>query len=217
MSETVRTYLLEDPDTVIPMDRDEFYAEQVALHKAGKEPTRAVEIVNAFIVNTQGQILLQKRSYDKNHNPGLIDKAIGGHVQYDDTINHTVMVETVQELETPSIVLKNIKDFDKTYKVLDGYLETIGIIKHAETDIFILDKIIKGETLKIANKSSLFLGVYNGRVKPADNEAQGILYYTPAELEKELKSMPDLFTNDLHVYYKTLRKDIVEFIERVSK
>lgn len=217
MSEIVRTYLLEDLDAVVPMERSEFYAEQIALVKEGKEPTRAVEVVNVFIVNTDGQILLQKRSYDKKHNSGLIDKAIGGHIQYEDTVNHTVMVETVQELQTPSIVLNSVKDFEKTMKVLDGYLETIAIVKHSETEVYKLEKIINGEKVVIPNKTHMFLGVYDGRVRPADKEAQGILFYTYDELVAEMKKFPDLFTQDLHIYIERFGEELKEFIKRVQK
>lgn len=217
MAETVRTYLLDDPDSVIPMDRKEFYAEQTALSKEGKKPTRAVELISVFIVNTDGQILLQKRSYDKNHNPGLIDKAIGGHIQYEDTVHHTVMVETVQELQTPSIVLNNQKDFDKTMKVLDAYLETIAIVKHSDTKIHIFDRIINGENITLASKVHMYFGVYDGRVRPADKEAQGILFYTYDELLREMESMPDLFTQDMHRYIDLLGQELQHFIERVKK
>ena len=87
MSETVKTYLLTDPDTPIPMDRADFYDEQIKVFKETGKPTRAVETISVFIFNTSGQLMLQKRSFDKAQNPGLIDKSVGGHVQYDDTVN----------------------------------------------------------------------------------------------------------------------------------
>lgn len=107
MSEILNTFLLDDPETPIPMDRDKFYAEQVNIFQKTGKPTRACEIVDVFIFNSHGQLFMQKRSYHKAHNPGILDKSIGGHVRHTDTPDYTVMVETVQELQTPSIVLKN--------------------------------------------------------------------------------------------------------------
>ena len=43
------------------------------------------------------------------------------------------------------------------------------------------------------------------RVKPADNEAQGILFYNLDDLEKEMEHFPDLFTDDLHIFMKASR------------
>ena len=57
MSEIINTYLLSDPDTLIPMDRDEFYAEQIAAYEKTGQPTRAVEIIDVFIFNRFGELL----------------------------------------------------------------------------------------------------------------------------------------------------------------
>jgi hypothetical protein len=40
------------------------------------------------------------------------------------------MLETVQELQVPSIVLNNDDDFDKTLKLLSNYTATISVIKN---------------------------------------------------------------------------------------
>ena len=110
MNETVNTFLLKNPFESIPMDRKSFYEEQVSEYKKNGEPSRAIEVVNILLFNSQGELIVQKRSFDKNHNPGLLDKSIGGHLRYGDTPDYTVMVETIQELQTPSIVLKDKKD-----------------------------------------------------------------------------------------------------------
>ncbi len=216
MSEIVNTYILDDPWTVIPMSRDDFYAEQIAVSKNGGQPTRAVDIADIFIFNLQGELLLQKRSYDKAHNPGLLDKSIGGHMRHGDTADYTVMVETVQELQTPSIVLKNDEDFQKTFKLLHEYLSTVAIIKHVHAKLYNLNKDVKGEQVTIANKAHVYFGVYNGRVRPVDREAKGILWYSLAEIDKEMKTAPQTFTHDLHVLLKVLRDEMETFVELIK-
>lgn len=217
MSETIRTCPLNDLAAIIPMDRDEFYREQIKTYIKTGTPTLACELINVLMFNTRGQLILQKRSHDKFHNPGLIDKTIGGHVQYEDTVNHTVMVETVQELLTPSIVLNSKTDFTKAHTILNDYLETIALVRHIETDIFTIPKIIDGKEVDIANKSHIFFGAYDGRIKPADSEAQGVLFYTIEELEQEMKQFPMLFTYDLHIYLERFKDQLTEFAELVQK
>ena len=217
MSEILNTFLLEDPETPIPMDRDEFYSEQIASYQNTGKPTRACEIIDAFIFNTDKQILIQKRSQNKKHNPGLLDKSIGGHVRYGDTPDYTVMVETVQELQTPSIVLKNKADFKKTFELLTDYLTTVAIIRHGSSDIMLLEKQINGSPVIIANKIHVYFGIYDGRTKTVDKEAQGLLSYTLADLDKEMKSIPSLFTDDLHVLIPNLRSVIEEFLDFFGK
>lgn len=207
---------MNDPESLMPMKRDEFYEEQIKIFKLTGNPTRACDIIDIFIFNSDGDVLVQKRSKNKNHNPGLFDKSIGGHVKYDDTYSHTVMVETVQELQTPSIVLRNKKDFEKTIDVLAEYTETIAIIKHNDTEIHRLPKILNGEKIDILNRVHLYFGVYDGRTRPVDKEAQGVLYYKFDDLLEEMETRPDMFTDDLHILIQKYEKEMREFIQRIG-
>ena len=217
MSEIINTYLLSDPETCIAMDRDEFYKEQIGVFKKTGKPTRANDIVDIFIFNSKKELLIQKRSYKKKHNPGLLDKSIGGHILFGDTPDYTVMVETVQELLTPSIVLKNSNDFYKTLKLLKDYTTTISIVKHSHSKIYHMEKIINGEKIIIANKIHVYFGIYDGSTKPVDREAQGILYYSLPELLKEMKHSPQIFTYDLHLLLKELLPEIKDFLKVFTK
>jgi len=49
MSEIINTYSFEHQEQLIPMDRDEFYAEQIALAESGKTTNKYVEVVNVFL------------------------------------------------------------------------------------------------------------------------------------------------------------------------
>lgn len=216
MSEIINTYKLDDPETPIPMGRDEFYAEQVKKSKEGVKPDRANEIIDIFIFNSSQELLVQKRSYDKAHNPGLLDKSIGGHVRFGDTPDYTVMVETVQELQTPSIVLKNTEDFKKTLILLNEYLTTIAIIKHSKSKIYILSKIIDGKKVTVANKIHAYFGIYDGSIKTVDREAKGVLFYTIDELKEEMKKFPKTFTDDMHALVPAYKDEIYDFFKFIS-
>lgn len=217
MSEIINTYKLDDPFVVVPMERQEFYIEQVEAFKKYGKPTCAVEIVDILIFNSHGELTIQKRSFDKNHNPGLLDKSIGGHMTNGDTPDYTVMVETIQELQTPSIVLKDQSDFEKTYKLLKKYLETIALIRHLSTGLISPVKIINGEKIQIANKAHIYIGVYDGRIRPVDREAKGVLFYSLSELEKEMKETPEIFTDDLHFIMREHEVEIKKFVEYIKK
>lgn len=217
MSEILNTFLLDDPETPIPMDRDDFYAEQIEAYRKTGKPTRACEIVDVFIFNSDKEMLVQKRSHHKKHNPGLFDKSIGGHVRYGDTPDYTVMVETVQELQTPSIVLKNKADFKKTLDLLRDYLTTVSIIEHGHSNITLFEKKIDDGPVIIANKVHLYLGIYDGRMKTVDKEAQGLLTYNLEDLKQEMKTNPSLFTNDMHVLIRKFSSDIEDFLDSLAK
>lgn len=217
MSEILNTFLLNDPETAVPMDRDDFYKEQIPIAQKTGKPTRAAEIISVLIFNSSEELLVQKRNYNKTHNPGLLNKSIGGHVRYGDTANYSVMVETVQELQTPSIVLKNLNDFNKTMKLLDDYLTTISIIKHSLTEFQIWERIVNGKKVKMVNKVNAYFGIYDGRIKAVDKEAKGVLFYTIDELDREIKAQPDTFTYDLRFLIDALRPDIEDFLKLLRK
>lgn len=216
MSEKLTTYMLREPDIPLPMDRDEFYRTQVKAVQKNGEATQAAEIVALLLFNVDGEIILQKRSSSKNHNPRMIDKAIGGHVKWGESPSYTMMVETVQELRVPSIVLRTSEDFKKTYKTLHNYLDNIAIIEELDRGIFQLDRKIDGVEYKLSNMVHLFIGVYTGSTKPVDKEASGILYYSLDALKEEMLEQPQLFTQDLHFYLENFKVEIQQFLSQLK-
>ncbi len=216
MSEIINTFLLDSPLEPVFMDRKDFYSEQVSEFKKNGSPTRAIEVVNILIFNSHGELIVQKRSFDKAHNAGLLDKSIGGHIQKGDTPNYTVMVETIQELQTPSIVLEDQEDFNKTFLLLGKYLETIAIVKHFKTALHSPVKVIDKELVEIANKMHIYFGVYDGRIRPVDREAKGVLFYSIDELKKEMSDNPQTFTGDMHLIMKEYGIEMQKFVDVIK-
>ncbi|MEI6773395.1 MAG: NUDIX domain-containing protein [bacterium] len=155
--EYVNTYDINNPYQIIPMKRDEFYDEQIEIYKKTGAPTKAVDIIDVILFNEAGEFIIQKRADHKRHNPNLLDKTIGGHVQNGDNPNHTVMVETVQELEIPSLVVNTHTEFMRTYYILSEYLQSIGLIQHIDTKIYNMEKIFDKEKVVIANRVHFYL------------------------------------------------------------
>lgn len=213
MSEIITTYELRDPEIAIPMERSEFYREQIKTFKLTGKPSRAVEVVVVLLFNSKKQIILQKRAHNKAHNAQLIDKAIGGHIKFGDNPFYTVMVETLQELRVPSIVLRTDEDFSKTYVLLRSYLETNSILKQIDRGFVELNKVIDGEKITIENKISVFFGVFDGATKPVDQEASGVLYYNLDILKQEMKDRPENFTKDLEYLLQKYKKEIDDFLK----
>ncbi len=216
MAEQLTTYMLRDPDIPLPMDRDKFYKQQTqSIDKTGK-PVRSVEIIALLLFNRDKEIILQKRSHLKTHNPFLIDKAVGGHIKFGDSPIFTLMVETVQELRVPSIVLRNDDDFRKTYALLNSYIDSVAIIEELEKVNMNLERKIGEKVYKLPHVVHLYIGIYGGSSRPVDKEASGILYYNMDILEKEMKANSDAFTQDLHMYMDKYRDKIDEFLKKVE-
>jgi len=217
MWEKITCYSLENTFSwPYSYDRDLFYEEESHRHEQWLPWDIAIGTISIILLNESWELIIQKRANHKNHNPWLLDKSIGGHIQWWDQIDYTVMLETVQELQVPSIVVKENDNFVKTYSILKSYLSTVAILKHIETKIWQVERIIKGKTIHVFNKSSFFLWVYGWSIKNVDKEAKGILFYDLEDLIAEMKEYPKLFTHDLHVYIEAYEKEIINFIKLIT-
>lgn len=217
MSEIVNVIALDNPNLVFPMERASFYKEQTEIYEKTWKPTKAVELVNVFLFNEAWQMIIQKRASSKAHNPDLMDKAVGGHIVHWDTPHFTVMLETIQELQVPSIVASNDEDFRKIHKLLKDYMATTAVVKYIWSEITSLKKIINGKEISIGNKTHLYIWIYEWSVKNVDREAKGILFYSLEELEDELNRFPQIFTYDLQYYYHKYKDYFRNFISEIKK
>jgi len=211
-NEQVTVSPVGNPAQLQSYDRKQFYDEQFAGNH-----NLAVHVIDILLFSSHGDIILQKRSHTKAHNPGLLDKSIGGHIIYGDTADYTVMVESVQELLTPSIVLKNDADFYKTLSILKDYTETISIVKPIETVEWVLNKLHNGSQKPINNVVHMYFGLYDGRMRPADREAAGMLYYSYENLKREIEQNPTQFTEDLIQMCSKYDEQIISFQNLVKQ
>ncbi len=198
-------------------DRSDFYEEQTRAFLDNATPTKVVSIVDVILFNESWELLIQKRAMHKNHNPWLLDKTVWGHIKYWDPIDYTVMVETVEELQAPSLVVKDDENFEQRLWLLKNYVKTIAVLSHIDTDTVLMEKEMKEWTIVIANKIYVYFGVYWWRVKNVDKEAMWILYYDFNDLLREIQDHSALFTYDLKYMLKTYEKDIRSFISLIKK
>jgi len=213
MSEIITTYKLDDLEQPVPMDRDEFYDEQIRVFKETGKPTRVTANVQVLIFTPSKDIILQKRSYDKRHNSGLIDKTMGGHIKFGDSPSYTVMLETLQELNVPSIITLDADEFNKTYKLLKDHLNVTAVIQFIESCVINAEKIFNDEKILIGNKYNFYLGVYNGALKPADREAAGLLFVPYDKIQHEINRASESYTSDIKFFLSKYAKEIDDFLK----
>lgn len=214
MSEYVNTYHVKDKISVIPMERNKFYEEQLEIFEKTWDTDWIIDIVNILLFNESWELVLQKRSKTKTHNANLIDKTVWWHINVWNSADYTAMVETVQELQVPSVVISDDETFMKTYALLKNYLQTMWLIKFLWRKYLSYDRIFEWVEKKVPIKNNVYsyIWIYGGRSKNVDKEAKWILYYTLEDLDEEMESYPDMFTNDLKIILNTYHNEIAEFV-----
>ncbi|HUA13038.1 MAG TPA: NUDIX domain-containing protein [Candidatus Sulfotelmatobacter sp.] len=70
-----------------------------------------VRIVRIFLVNDQGQVLLQKRSDSVRTNPGQWDQAAGGHVDEGDSYEEAAERELKEEMGISDVPLEKLTKY----------------------------------------------------------------------------------------------------------
>lgn len=185
--------------------RDKFYSEIKSEYDKKGFISKKIKTIRLILMNSAGRIYLQKRSKIKEENPGLYDKTVGGHVNYDDSDNMTVVRECAEELGFPATILPN-KDFRRAIITTD--LSIIGIFRK-------VDEILNFESIRVDTKgneflqpmiTSVYVGYYDGAIRFVDGESSGIEVFSLDELGQEMKKNPGKFTEDIKFMFKNYKK-----------
>jgi isopentenyl-diphosphate delta-isomerase type 1 len=100
--------------------------------------------IHLWIINSKGELLVQKRSPSKKAHPGLWDVSCAGHIESGDTPENTVIKETREEL---GIGIKP-EDFRFCQTVLTKKVHKSGTyIDNEYIDIFLMKKDVRIEDI----------------------------------------------------------------------
>ena len=87
-------------------------------------------VVHLHIINNDGELYLQKRSVNKDIQPSKWDTAVGGHIDYGETVEEALAREVREELGIthfiPIHVLTYIFESDREYKSIQSKSTTAG-------------------------------------------------------------------------------------------
>ncbi len=128
-------------------------------------------VVQILILNSKGEMLIQKRGDHVAIWPSIWDHAVGGHVDEREDYFTAAKREAKEELAIEQIELKEIKKY-----FLDEVDEKGRVKKRFIT---------------------LYEATYDGKVVPDEGELSDIKWLSMAELEKWMKEKPEDFTPSL--------------------
>ena len=177
--------------------RSSFYEEIRQEFTTNGSITRQVKIATGFLLNSRGGIYLQKRSLDKQENPGLYDKSVGGHVLAGMPFELTLVLEYAQELGAPVAVAASPHEFDVAVKSMP--LSLVGICSRVDyVAPFNSVRINQdGSKINIPFMNQVFVGYYDGSIRFIDGESRAIEVFTAGQLKDQIRLNPNLFTEDL--------------------
>lgn len=122
-----------------------------------------------WITDTEGNILLARRAFNKNHDPGKWGPAVAGTVEEGETYESNIIKETEEE-----IGIKNIKPIT-------------GIKKRTRT-----------KWNYFSQEFLLELPVGYSDFKIAEDEVAEVKWFSKEELKRELQEKPDEFLKGIH-------------------
>jgi isopentenyldiphosphate isomerase len=111
--------LVDETDTVIgQISRDDAWATQAR-----------VRVVNAFVVNTLGQLWIPRRTADKKMFPNCLDMGVGGHIQSGESYLAAFRRETQEELniDLDQVPWRKTAYFSPLKTTLSAFMEVFEI------------------------------------------------------------------------------------------
>ena len=185
--------------------RDKYYEEVKKEFATTGKISKKVKNMRVILMNSDGRIYIQKRSYFKNENPGLLDKTVGGHVVAGHSLLLTVVQECHEELGFPAVIL-NDDEFNKA--LFSTNLQIVGILRQVElAENFIsIRKTADGKIFEQPLINAFYIGYFDGPIKFCDGESVGIETFTIEQLKKIISEKPEIFTEDLKFMIKRYEK-----------
>lgn len=124
-------------------------------------------IARVFITNSEGQLLIQKRSDKHLSLPGRWDQSAAGHVDEGESYEQAAERELWEEMGIKNVLLKEI-------------------------DHYYADEKDESKTRKRFNK--VFWGTYNGQPVIDGHEVSDYEWVEPKEIAKYMKLKPENYT-----------------------
>ncbi len=195
MNEKIEVYDLE-ANLLKIQDRVEFYHEIKQEYRDSWKITKKIKSIRLILLNSSGDIYLQKRNKNKSENGGLYDKSVWGHVKSSDSYDLTAVKECAEELGFPATILSE-QDFESA--ISDTDLSIVWLFRKIDfLDNFISIRNNKdGSQIAQPFLSSIYIWYYDAPIQFVDGESSWIEVFSLQELKQEIIDNPDKFTQDI--------------------
>lgn len=123
--ELIEVYTEDGAPTGVVLDRD-------VIHREGHPH----KVIHTWLINPQGQLVIQKRSHRKIAHPGFWDISSAGHIVHGETEIEAAAKELAEEL---GVVVDDHSRFEKLFTVFTHYVLNNGeYIDREWVDVFLV-------------------------------------------------------------------------------
>jgi isopentenyl-diphosphate delta-isomerase type 1 len=137
-------------------------------------------IVRVFLINSNGQILLQQRSLELTDSPGKWDQSVGGHVDEGEGYDQAAIREAYEELGIQITELRNLGKIYIERSSPDGYIRRF---------------------------QTVFTTRYDGELHPNMEEVAQVRWFSIREITDWHTARPDDFTRNFIKAFALLNPD----------
>ena len=173
-------------------------------------------LIDVFLFNKSGEILLQRRGYNKRANPGKLHTSIGGHVNWGEKPEFCLVHECMEELGAPTFLFPN-DSYEEALKKLVSYTHKAALVKEVK-EFFrnYLQSEIENQR-RIKDRIWLYFGRYDGPAEAPSEEVAGYEWFNLDTLEKEMEDKPNEFTAGLKLYFKDFNQEMRNFVNKYCR
>lgn len=209
--ELITLYTREAPSEPILCARKDYYDNDFTTYQ-GHYPA----LIDVFLFNKSGEILLQRRGLNKRANPGKLHTSIGGHINWGEKPEFSLVHECMEELGAPTFLFAE-DNYDQAIKKLEPYTHKAALVKEIKEFFRNYSKSDIENQRYIKDRIWLYFGRYDGVTEPPDEEVAGYEWFNLNNLSKEMEEKPDQFTAGIKIYFNEFNDEMRGFVSKYCK
>ncbi len=209
--EIITLYVKEAPDAPLSCGRTEYYDNDLTTYKE-----HYPALIDVFLFNRHGDVLLQKRGRHKRKNPGKLHTTVGGHISWGEKADFSVIHECMEELGAPALVFSK-DEYMQAIAKLGAYTHKAALLcKMGEFFRNLSEDAIESRR-DIKDRLWLYFGRYDGPIEIIDRESAGYEWVDLDTLEQEFQLYPNQFTEGLKQLVEDYGSEMREFVRTFTQ
>jgi len=152
---------------------------------------------------------------DKRKNPYKLHTTVGGHINWGEKPEFSLVHECLEELGAPALLFSR-SEYSEAVKKLRGYNRKAAVVYEVKEYFRNFSDSGIQERRDIKDRIWLYFGLYDGPIETPDRHSAGYEWIDFRTLEAEIRANPQQFTSGLIAYCEELREEMKAFVKKFS-